>query len=55
MEWDTAAAHAIVMMGGGQATDLEGSPLHYNKQDLLNSHFMAAGNPPYPWRNCQEK
>lgn len=55
MEWDTAAAHAIVMMGGGQVTDLEGAPLHYNKQDLLNSHFMVAGNPPYPWRNCLEK
>ncbi|MDO8291956.1 MAG: hypothetical protein Q7T29_03665 [Gallionella sp.] len=32
-----------------------GTPLHYNKQDLLNSHFMVAGNPPYPWRNCLEK
>lgn len=52
MEWDTAAAHAVVMMGGGQVTDLEGESLHYNKEDLLNSHFIVTGNPPYPWRDC---
>ncbi len=43
MEWDTAAAHCIVVQAGGQVTDLQGQPLHYNKPDLLNPYFMVAG------------
>lgn len=52
MEWDTAAAHAIVLAAGGQVTDMEGEPLRYNKADLLNPYFMVTGNPPYPWQSC---
>jgi len=51
MEWDTAAAHAIVNVAGGQVTDLSGKPLSYNKENLLNPYFMVAGDPPYPWQN----
>lgn len=41
MEWDTAAAHCIVEEAGGRVTDLEGSPLKYNKPVLLNPGFLA--------------
>ncbi|AKJ65544.1 3'(2'),5'-bisphosphate nucleotidase CysQ [Kiritimatiella glycovorans] len=43
MEWDTAAAQAVVEAAGGvvlqHGTDV---PLRYNKQDLLNPYFIAA-------------
>ncbi|MDX2273372.1 MAG: 3'(2'),5'-bisphosphate nucleotidase CysQ [Cyanobacteriota bacterium] len=45
MEWDTAAAHAIVQEAGGEVTTLQGDPLRYNKPDLLNPYFMVFGNP----------
>ncbi len=50
MEWDVAAAHCVVSEAGGTLTDLTGYPLVYNKPDLLNPHFMVAGNPTYPWK-----
>ncbi len=43
MEWDTAAAQCVVELAGGQVTDLQTKPLHYNKPDLLNPFFMVAG------------
>ena len=52
MEWDTAAAHAIVILAGGKLTDLAGISLRYNKEDLLNPYFVVAGNPQYPWLRC---
>ena len=52
MEWDTAAAHAIVILAGGKLTDLGGIPLRYNKEELLNPYFVVAGNPQYPWLSC---
>lgn len=43
MEWDTAAAHAIVKAAGGNVTDLQtGKELLYNKEDLLNPYFVVA-------------
>ena len=51
MEWDTAAAHAIVNVAGGQVTDLSAKSLRYNKENLLNPYFMVAGDPPFPWQN----
>jgi 3'(2'), 5'-bisphosphate nucleotidase len=48
MEWDTAAAHAVVDAAGGAVCDLDGAPLRYNKQDLLNPFFMVTGSPPFP-------
>lgn len=50
MEWDTAAAQAVVDASGGHVTDSKGEPLCYNKEKLLNPFFMAAGNPPFPWK-----
>ena len=47
MEWDTAAADAIVRASGGQVTQLDNTLLVYNKQDLLNPYFMVAGKPAY--------
>ncbi len=36
MEWDTAAAHAIVRAAGGTLRQLDGSPQIYNKAELRN-------------------
>lgn len=46
MEWDTAAAHAVVNEAGGMVCDLAEHPLRYNKQDLHNPEFLvlAKGN-----------
>lgn len=41
MEWDTAAADAILRAQGGQVVDLEGNLLTYNKADLYNPFFIA--------------
>jgi 3'(2'), 5'-bisphosphate nucleotidase len=40
-EWDTAAAHAIVLGVGGTVTDLEGVALMYGKTEILNPHFIV--------------
>ena len=43
MEWDTAAAQAIVEEAGGLIVSLEnGDPLLYNKEDLFNPEFLVA-------------
>lgn len=45
MEWDTAAADAIVREAGGQVTIKESNtPVHYNKENLLNPHFLVSGS-----------
>ena len=41
MEWDTAAAHAVVSEAGGRVCDLTGAELHYNKKDLHNPEFFV--------------
>ncbi|PLX79562.1 MAG: 3'(2'),5'-bisphosphate nucleotidase [Desulfuromonas sp.] len=43
MEWDTAAGQAVVEAAGGSVTTLEGEPLGYNKENLLNPHFIVRG------------
>ena len=41
-EWDTAAAHAVVLYAGGQVTDTDMQPLRYNTKDsLLNPYFLV--------------
>ncbi|MFC0444237.1 3'(2'),5'-bisphosphate nucleotidase CysQ [Pseudidiomarina halophila] len=41
-EWDTAAAHAIVLAAGGEVNTLEHKPLSYStKESLLNPHLIA--------------
>ncbi len=42
MEWDTAAGQVIVEEAGGSVVNSEtGRPLSYNKESLLNPHFVA--------------
>lgn len=41
MEWDTAAAHAIVLAAGGVVCDATGTELRYNKPDLHNPEFFV--------------
>jgi len=42
-EWDTAAAHAVLVAAGGRVETLDGAPLIYGKEDLLNPFFIAHG------------
>ncbi len=42
MEWDTAAAQAVVECAGGEVMDLDGFRLRYNKEDLHNPFFMVS-------------
>ncbi|WP_194973316.1 3'(2'),5'-bisphosphate nucleotidase CysQ [Aquiflexum lacus] len=45
MEWDTAAAHAIVLAMGGDVINLpELTPLIYNKENLLNPSFLVVAS-----------
>ena len=42
MEWDTAAAHAVVKFAGGNIYDLNSmNELVYNKSNLLNPEFLV--------------
>ena len=41
MEWDTAAAHAVVTAAGGAVCDMNGEELRYNKADLHNPEFLV--------------
>ena len=50
MEWDTAAAHAVVTAAGGRVLNFDGQPLRYNKEDLLNPYFIVLGERSVPWR-----
>lgn len=44
MEWDTAAAQIIVEEAGGQVLQADnGQPVVYNKENLLNPHFIVFG------------
>jgi len=43
MEWDTAAAHIILEEAGGSVVQYgTKDPLEYNKENLLNPHFLAS-------------
>jgi len=43
-EWDTAAAHAVLLAAGGKVQTPEGQSLVYGKENILNPNFIAAGN-----------
>ena len=44
LEWDTAAAHAIVLAMGGNVLRIDNRlPLIYNKENLLNPDFLVLG------------
>lgn len=51
-EWDTAAAHAVVLGAGGNVTDTHGRDLQYNKESILNPWFLVFGSGDYPWTSC---
>ena len=41
-EWDTCAAHAVVKFAGGSVLNFDtGEELTYNKENLLNPHFIV--------------
>lgn len=49
-EWDTAAAHAVVLAAGGTIITLEGKPLRYNtKKSLLNPEFLVIADDERDW------
>nr|VFK47541.1 MAG: 3'(2'), 5'-bisphosphate nucleotidase [Candidatus Kentron sp. TC] len=49
-EWDTAAAHIIILEAGGNVTDMRLDELVYNRKDsLLNPPFFAFGHRHYDW------
>jgi len=50
MEWDTAAAQAVVEAAGGGVFTADGARLAYNKADLRNPSVFTAGDPALDWR-----
>lgn len=43
MEWDTAAGHVVATEAGAKiVTSPEGNDLQYNKENLLNPHFLVS-------------
>jgi 3'(2'), 5'-bisphosphate nucleotidase len=49
-EWDTAAAHGVVMAAGGEVVDAAFAPLRYNtKAELLNPYFYVLGDTSFDW------
>jgi 3'(2'), 5'-bisphosphate nucleotidase len=44
MEWDTAAGQAVVQAAGGKVLRMDGTPLEYNKEELLNPYFVVTGD-----------
>lgn len=41
MEWDTAAAQAVLEAAGGHVTDTAGNSIRYNRQNLVNPPLLA--------------
>ena len=49
-EWDTGAAHAVVMAAGGKIVTLEGKPLRYNTiKSLLNPVLVVIADDGRDW------
>jgi 3'(2'), 5'-bisphosphate nucleotidase len=49
-EWDTAAAHAVVLGAGGAVCALDGTPLQYNtRAEFLNPSFVVFGPADRDW------
>jgi 3'(2'), 5'-bisphosphate nucleotidase len=49
MEWDTAAAQAVVEAAGGTVCTLDGQPLAYGKPGLKNPALLTLGDRDLPW------
>lgn len=43
-EWDTGAAQAVLEAAGGKVQTIDGEPMRYGKEDVMNPHFVAAGS-----------
>jgi 3'(2'), 5'-bisphosphate nucleotidase len=43
MEWDTAAAHAVLLGAGGRVVTEDGQPLQYGKPGFKNPFFFCHG------------
>jgi 3'(2'), 5'-bisphosphate nucleotidase len=54
MEWDTGAAQCVVEEAGGEVTDLSGTPLRYNKPDLMNPDFVVTSGKDFDWKRYLE-
>jgi len=48
-EWDIAAAHSVLKAAGGVLTTARGEPVRYNKENILNPWFVAAGRSDFDW------
>jgi 3'(2'), 5'-bisphosphate nucleotidase len=49
-EWDTAAAHAVVLAAGGSVCALDGTALQYNtREGFLNPSFVVFGPADRDW------
>ena len=46
-EWDTVAAQAVVEGAGGSELDTNGNRLIYQKDYILNLHFIVSGQANY--------
>ncbi len=44
MEWDTAAAQCVAEQAGAFVREPGGEALRYNKENLLNPHFIVSGS-----------
>jgi 3'(2'), 5'-bisphosphate nucleotidase len=44
-EWDTAAAHAVLLAAGGAMFAADGQAFRYGKPDYINGAFLALGDP----------
>ncbi|MHB8972298.1 MAG: 3'(2'),5'-bisphosphate nucleotidase CysQ [Pirellulaceae bacterium] len=55
MQWDTAAAQAIVEAAGGRLTELDGTRLAYHKDRLRNPSTMTFGDPSIDWAKLFEQ
>jgi len=54
-EWDTAAAHAVVLAAGGKIVTLDGKHLSYNtKKSLLNPEFLVIADDSRDWLSIFE-
>ena len=54
MEWDTAAAHAVVNEAGGTVCNKDAEELQYNKADLHNSEFFVYAKPDTTYRKVMK-
>ena len=54
MEWDTAAAHAVLQAAGGDVYTLDGMILRYNKENLTNPPILSFGTDREFWFDVYE-